>query len=232
MAIAGGTFEHHESVACMPHGPGDLRALAQWPTWYSDCLFGVSRHGSGSKLRGDARKSRIEHVLRHGIALHTDCSGRMTPEFTFEILAKSLRLYGVSLPHDWFLCRRGCDALNLSQDIMMFSSTSKPLHIFSSVIARLPEPYQTQLKAKRPAVDSSKHERESAHEDQRHFLNSRKALLFGIGKTSNACVLHPDQNCPILYEDPEDIGEQERRLKNDNCGHTLHTLVQKWHSRG
>ena len=58
---------------------------------------------------GNLAIKRMLALLERGLVVHGDCSGKMTPEQTIEMLDVGLRLHGAHLPEDWLVLWRTCD---------------------------------------------------------------------------------------------------------------------------
>ena len=92
-------------------GPGSIEELSDWQRYfmmkliYNEAAWHREDH-SGRRLNFNARCGRLHKFLRRGIALHTDCTSRMTQEVSFRMMTIGLADPGVRLPR-WLAVWRG-----------------------------------------------------------------------------------------------------------------------------
>ena len=109
-----------------------MEEFVRWP----DAM--MSRLLSGPVEKTAIRTARLGTIFEGGFVLHTDCTGRMTPEVACAMLCATLADLGVPSRTDWMLHWCGCDILEVSRKIMSNAGPLKPQHIFGCIIDRLP----------------------------------------------------------------------------------------------
>ncbi len=201
----GGTWGYHEQVAGLALGPESLEELAGWPSGMMERLLGED------EVRA-ARSAKLASLLSAGMVLHTDCSGRMTPENTLAMMAAALCRSGVALRPDWLVNWRGCDTLTSSQRIMAEAGPQAPVHIFSSVLARMPPKHQAALKRMKPEPGAGVTARTEAYNAMGAYLRKHRSEIFARDTCSATCLKHPGKACYVSFQDPEGIRAQERPL--------------------
>ena len=206
--IPGGTFAFISRVMENEHplGPGTVEELADWPMFLLSGLFAGN----------DDKKARFLSwcmgLMRHGVVLHTDCSGRLTPEVAFHMFGFTMQRLGADLKPEWLAIWRGSDILPLSQQIMLGAGALGPRHCFPSLQAKLPQKDQDKLAELRPPPDAPVEDRRAAYAKQEAYMRSRHKQAFGRKRTSLQCMRHPGCACPIAFSDPHGLSEGLRPL--------------------
>jgi hypothetical protein len=168
--------------------------MANWPVVQSQAVFD----------RSPRCKERIANLLRHGLVVHTDFSGKLGPEVTLRMLEMAWRELGVKLPFPTFDFHRGCDLLKTSQHLMM-RNRDGPHHVFHDLLGRLPDEGRRAVNEMRPLPDSSLQTRSSAFASMEAYLFRNRHEFFGVDKFAH-CLMH-GQRCPVnrdLSQYPED----------------------------
>jgi hypothetical protein len=203
--ITGGTFAYHQKVkeTGLGYGFGTVAEYAEWPHWL------VQQATQGPE--GRARKARIEALLAAGIAMHTDCTGRMSIETAFRMMGVSLEHAGVKMVPGWFAAWRGCDVDPLCREMMLKAGDHGPMHVFGSLECRLPAKHLQRWQCMLPDQEASAEERIAAHAKMQAFLKANRHDIFGRDKTA-PCLRHPGHDCYLSFRDPPGIPAGERPL--------------------
>ena len=135
----GGTFGYHDTVAHLQVGPQNVTEFAMMPYTLMERCFTQDPAIRAPKL------ARLSALLEYGLALHTDCTGRMTPEIMFNIAQTVWAQLGVRIVKNCFLNYRGCDILNVSQKIMKNVGALSPKHIWPNIFSYFPEKHAKKL---------------------------------------------------------------------------------------
>ena len=102
-------------------GPSSFEELSAWPdTMLMDWL---------AQPGGKARMGRLVGVLQEGLIMHSDCSGKLSPEATLMLLSIALSNQGVTLKPDWLALWRTSDIAKECQEFIR-NSNLKPIHCF------------------------------------------------------------------------------------------------------
>ena len=200
----GGTFPYHGAGADFTPGPDSINALAGWPVRVLERLLGDGAARS-------PRAARLAAIMNGGFVLHTDCSGRMTPENMLQILAATMRHIGVHVHEGWCLNWRGTDILESSQQIMLGAGDQSPMHVFRSVTDHFSLHHQDALAKYRPAPGSSVDERRAGFAHMARYMRKHRVELYGRQATSSACLKHPGRVCHLSWKDPDPELPWQRR---------------------
>ena len=159
---------------------------------------------------GRARFARVRAVLESGLVVHSDCSGKMTPEAVLQMLDIALRRQGFHLPKEWLGLWRACDSAPQCQDFIRATS-KRPMHLFVDLMGRLPLCTQLHLNHLRPLAGATANQREIAHTAQVAYLEENKINL-STYFTARNCLFHPDQGCRVNFTVPDTLGHASRPL--------------------
>ncbi len=206
-SVVGGTFAYHARVSELGqrYGPSSIAEYAAWPVSYMATLLGEGE-------RRAVRVSRFSLLFHAGIAMHSDCSGRMSVEVMFAMMGEALGAHGVRVPPHFITPWRGADYLSLAQQIMLQSGALTPKHVFGNVVDRLPEKHRKAFVGLRPPRGASASCRAEAHESQRRYLVMHGKDIFGRTATSRSCVKHPGVDCEVSFRDAVNVPRAGRPL--------------------
>ena len=143
---AAGSVAYHSAVAAegLPSGPLTAEALADWPKQLVVDLAGGAE--------GSLAMQRLAHVLENGFVLHTDCSGKLSPEATLHLLQHVLNGMGISFSSGGLLNWRSSDIAPLCLEVAQ-RCPFRPKHVFTGMLSRLPQADQVAVKKLRPSKD-------------------------------------------------------------------------------
>lgn len=158
-----------------------------------------------------ARRSRLLSLWEEGIVVHSDCSGKLTPEATLLLLQRSLSEHGVRFPDEVLFFWRACDRSKVCQTVIQHCGHS-PVHLFTGLLERLPEQHVKEVIAKRPSPDDSKEDRAAAFERMAAYLREHASELYGPAMTAQNCMNHPQGQCAVKFQSPEYLCEKMRPL--------------------
>ena len=127
----GGSLNYHLLAEGLPAGPTSLFDIAAWH-------LQMVRDYFSSGCAGSAALHRTASMLEHGFVVHSDCSGKLSPEFSLRLFGEAAKAVNLKLPQDWLLRWRACDTAPASQRFMMQCGDHAPVHIFSSLLGKLP----------------------------------------------------------------------------------------------
>ena len=192
--------------------------MSEWPFRILELLL---HHGPDCQ----GRKSRLKTFVGRGANLKTSFSGKFSTEVSIQMMAIAMRANGIDVPHNWITMYRGADINTASQDMAMApsdgleastpsasssSTTSsgfqKHVHYFPSVGSMLPDVIVTHLHDNMPRGHESLEEKAACYRLQDSFLKSN--FQFSLQSTSKHCLLHPDEDCPLLSPQLEDDKER------------------------
>ena len=190
--LVGGSVQYfHEADIKM--GPRSFDELSAWPDLMLVDFMEMPN--------GRARLARVLAILENGLAVHTDCSGKMTPEAVLLMLAVALRHQGFQLRDDWLGLWRASDLAPECQEFIR-NSTHRPMHLFNDFMGRQPHHAQIQLKHLRALPGASLAQREIAHNTQVAYLEENKISL-SQAFTGRNCLFHPDKDCKVNFTVPQ-----------------------------
>ena len=194
-ASRGGSLDYHTAVARagVRIGPSTPLEFAQWPDDVVQRLF------SDDMAHGPARRGRYEALVQQGHILHTDFSGQGCVEMCLQMAEVAAREAGMTLPSQLLSLHRACDSHPLCQKIL---KSFKPLHLFCDVADRVAGGHRDSLRAMRPELTAKGNPKD--HEDactkynkMKGFLAQQGAAIFGPGKVSQGCLMHPGMACLV-----------------------------------
>lgn len=190
----GGTLDYFAHAEGLRQGPSSLDELCAWPeTMLSNF---IRMPGGGLRLR------RILSLLEDGAVIHTDCSGRMTPETALQMLDIALKECGAALPDGWCVFWRSCDSAPACQTVMA-GARCRPQHIFKGLLTHLPEEEQREVEARRPPRAAPIAERAEAFASMRAYLKGRASSIYERSARSSSCLLHDNPaGCALSFRDP------------------------------
>ena len=177
-----GSAEYHRLCrrAGFPPGPMTPSECANWPVTNAASLISFDRDGS--------MVNRVSQLLRYGMVVHTDYSGKQSPEVMLRMWARGLAKHGVSIPLAKIRFFRACDKSQLCLKVIA-DGKACPDHAFCGVLERLPLHHQKELRARRPHGRpkrslASRACRQAAYDSQREYLQEHAASL----STWNSCL--------------------------------------------
>ena len=203
--LLGGSFAYHEKVkeAGFPYGFKNIEEYARWPHWLVE-----------QALKGPlatARKRRLEALFSPGVAMHTDCTGRMSIETVFRMMGVSLEHAGLTMMPDWFAPWRGCDIDTTCRDMMLKAAVPHaPAHVFPSLECRLNDRHLYRWRNLHPGLAASPEERAAKHTRMQDYLKANSDDIFGRDKMA-PCLKH-GRNCFLSFRDPPGVPPGERPL--------------------
>lgn len=208
-ARVGGSIDYHIAAAGLPAGPSTVEEFSAWPSlMLSHFFFQTGRAGI----------HRVGSLLESGLIVHSDCSGKLSPEATWQLLDVALSSNGLQLPSGWLIPWRACDNALTCQEVMK-RSAAPPKHIFSGLLEKLPGHDVSEIKdlvAKAsvsadlfgPAAVSRVESRQQVCE----YLQRRKSKLFGRDKSAGNCIMHPNCQRKLSWQDPLPKSAKQRPL--------------------
>jgi len=203
MRCPGGTLQYHLATKGIPHGPETLEDILSWPVpMVHNYLF---TPGSASAVR----RSRLLSLWEDGIMVHSDCSGKLTPEAALVLLKHCLHKDGVRFPEEVLFFWRACDKSKLCLSVIQQSS-HRPVHLFTGLLEKLPEKHIKQIAALRPSADASKQKRAEAFDSMGAYLREHSKELYGPHMQANNCVFHPSGTCSVKFQDPPYLSPKQR----------------------
>ena len=164
-----------------------------------------------SPFEGSQRISRLASLLESGVVVHTDCSGKCSPEACFELLDVALLDIGVALPDGWLVLWRACDAAKLCQRVSS-NMAHRPFHIFDGLIGKLPMKHQKELHSRRPDPKASAEDRSEGYAQMDAYLDANAKQIYSTNAVAGICILHPGSQCKLRWQDPEGVDELRRPL--------------------
>lgn len=206
----GGTLEYHIAAAGLKVGPGSVADLFTWPAHLVKDYLDMPG--------GRARLLRVASLLERGLVVHTDCSGRGTPESTLLLLDVALREVGFALPAEWLGFWRACDSSKLCQDVLL-ASAHKPVHMFTSLLKMLPYDTQNEIKKLRPSAGADYDTKVAAYRSMNTYLRQNAHRLYGREQRAHNCVLHDAHSgCFPSWREPEGVSARHRPLTSNFSG--------------
>lgn len=199
----GGSLAYHCHARGLPTGPSCIGQVAQWPRLMVRDFF----HG----WAGNLRARRLCSLLEDGLVVHTECSGKMTPEATSLMMDVALRQNGMVLPRDWLVNFAACDSSLMCQKVIS-SAKHAPIHLFKGMLEKLPTKHQEAIKARRPAAEASKEDRVAAYRSMDKYLRDHANEIYPPGSRTASCCIHPGQSCAVRWADPSHAPPGRRPL--------------------
>ena len=179
--LVGGSVQYFNETSNMKMGAASFEELSAWP---DIMIMDFMRMPFGR-----ARLASLRNVCEWGLVMHSDCSGKMTPEAVLQVLDIALRRQGFVLPDDWIALWRACDSAVSCQDFLRGAS-NRPMHLFVDLMGRQPPVDQVHLKHLRPLPGATPNQRELAHRAQVAHLEENKIKL-SQAFTARNCLFHP-----------------------------------------
>lgn len=200
-----GTPEYHCRAAGFPTTPAfqTISDIAIWPTIVLDLLWGSDGR--------DSYRGRTQALLQYGMVIHSDCSGKLTPEATLAIMQEAMAMRGAKVPQDTFAMWRASDCSPLCLSVMQ-KSKQKAVQIFTGMLQKLPLQHQRAIKALRPQRDDNDEVRAEAYCKIDRYLQEHSSELFHRAARAANCVLHPGKACQLSFQDPPGLSEGRRPL--------------------
>ena len=192
-----GSMEYHVLAAGLPPGPQSVQDLASWPCWNLDTLWGCADDDELDSLTNEAavHRRRVEGILSSGMVLHSDCSGKLSPEAAFKMTEIAMRSRGCKVMQEpVFAMWRACDNSPLCQRVIG-NSKLRPVHSFAGMLEKLPEEHRRQIEQRRPPPEASRKERIKAYCEMDVYLRKKSATLYNRAAQSKSCLLHPASDC-------------------------------------
>jgi hypothetical protein len=93
--LVGGSIDYHIAADGLKRGPTCMEQVSGWPRLMVEDFFNIEG--------GRERLFRLGSLLESGLVVHTDCSGKCSPEASLELLDVALQDYGLHLP-TWLAC--------------------------------------------------------------------------------------------------------------------------------
>ena len=199
----GGSSDYHAAGLGLKAGPSTLEDFSAWPTiMVKDFL---------SMPNGSARLSRVAAFVEKGLIVHSDCSGKCTPEAALEMMDVALQQNGIVLPEEWMIPWRTCDASDLCLEVES-KLIRRPCRMFKGVLEKLPEVHADAIRRMRPQANASKEERVDAYQSMDDYLARHSKTLYPKGATARNCILHPGKECKLRWTDPPHLSSAERPI--------------------
>lgn len=196
----GGSVDYLVAEAALPEGPRSVEELATWPSQIAEVACGPPEHSfpAPSPVGWEHRRASTEAVLRGGIVLETDFSGKGCAECSMAALMLGYKQAGLSVPDTPLVLWRACDRSQACQRVFLQSDRG-PAHVFSDMIGRLPTVHQQAIIALRPAPGASASEAANAYAEQAEYLDRHFDDCFGIQVMAGNCLKHPGDRCSVVY---------------------------------
>lgn len=201
LRVVGGTVDYRLRAQAWPSGPADAAAVLDWP---SDIVSMLKESKNGG-----AMLDRLIALWHPGVVVHSDCSGRMTPEIALRMVGVAL---GTRLPQTWLASYRATDIDQLCQQIAMRSEPG-PMHLWSNILDRVPSALRATIVSMRPAPEIADDEKAEAMKAMGEFIHRHKRIMFPKGGTARGCLKHPGAACRVSWQDPPDQAEGDKPLK-------------------
>ena len=147
--MLGGSAKYHVRSEHLPKGPANIDEIARWP------YLMVYDYFSGEA--GARRASRVRNLLQHGLIVHSDCSGKLTPEATLLLFEAGMKQNGLDLPRDWLVFYRANELSPQCREIIAGCS-HRPLHCFSGFLQMHPTEHAENIASMRPRADDTPQE--------------------------------------------------------------------------
>jgi site-specific DNA-cytosine methylase len=193
----------------MKSGPESLEALLDWP---ADLVQRIASHPTGACCL-----QRIASLVHSGLVTHTDCSGKMSPEVALNMTFRALAPRGVTLPPGGLVCWRACDNAPVCQRLIMANDFA-PVHLFKGLLDKLTQAEQCSVRALRPDKNATVEVKTAAYTAIGQYLRTNSAQLYGRGKRSATCLLHPGESCALSWQDPVGTEAWQRPLTINMTG--------------
>lgn len=201
--LVGGTLQYHSAANGLKGGPQNLRALSAWPEFMIRDF--AQQHGGGLRMH------RMRSLLEAGLIVHSDFSGKCSPEAALELLEEGMLQNHMPLPESWLVLWSACDSSRTCQKVIS-NLPRRPIHLFDSMLGKLPKNHQAAIERMRPQKDDDQQTRANAYTRMLPYLESHAADLYIGHKQSANCCFHPGRSCPLRWADPAGISEHERPL--------------------
>lgn len=224
-----------EASACtrdlppLPNGPMTVDEFAAWPKTMCDRLLNIPPLKPLAPCPGSSlarpmsmvdespqlakRKFCLQVMGKHGIVVHTDYSGKQSPEAGFRIAETALVNAGIELSEDWCRFWRATDVAHLCQRLIMIGPHA-PAHVFPGVQHLLPLKSFDAVCALRPPghpkkAAVQKEEAAQAYTQQARFLDRSRPHTWDLKR--DGCLLHPDTTCHVCWQATDD--DRQSRIK-------------------
>lgn len=189
-----GSESFHKFTNNWPPGPSTPGEFAQWPKTITSAILTDNRVPFGNE-----RRSRLESLLENGVVVHTDFSGKHSPEATLLMLEHSLRERGVELPRPLFRFWRYSDKDAACLHAVM-ASERPPEHVYADIAERLPPEAAAFVKEradtrKRKKGDASLVDGYTRFREVNKLLKQHRRQFYSWSSSSRACLRHPGQDC-------------------------------------
>lgn len=219
----GGSLEYHIAAEAsgMNRGPPDIESLANWPDHLLSQLWTSESH----KEAGGVAKHRIAALLQSGVLLHSDCSGKLSPETSLAMLTQALRKC-IPLPEVVFSNWRACDSSPLCQRLIM-QSGHDPVHVFDGLLGMLPLRHQDHIVSLRPAASATDEVKAQSMDAMGMYLRKHPEI-FRRSSVATNCLRHPGQACATAWSDPVGVEWWQRPLTAAMAG----TPCRPWSQMG
>lgn len=236
-STSAGSVDYHIQARDLQPGPSSLEDIASWPLGVLDALW-AGDHGA-------ARRQRTVALLQSGVILHSDCSGKLTPEACFHIMVKAMAQRLAPLPEDSIIAWRASDNSPLCQRVINGHKLC-PVHVFDGLLGKLPTAHQIAIEKLRPQPTDSDNERATAFDRIDRYLHDRAHTLYGRTARATNCLKHPGKACLLSWQDPIGISPHLRPLtlaiagtpcrpwtryaaKKTHSAGPAHTDMEAWH---
>ena len=137
--------------AHLPEGPASLAELVDWPAWVAKVLCSPHEHMPASRPDWQTRRDTVQTLLRFGLVLDTDFSGKGCAEVAMQCLLAGYEKIGMRVPEHALTLWRACDIDLVCQEI--WCEADSPVgakHVFKDLLSRIPEQHQRAIQGLRP----------------------------------------------------------------------------------
>jgi hypothetical protein len=229
-------MDYYVRANALPNGPLNTSEFEHWPSRHVECMLA----GNG----GAVFKNRIESLYENGLLIHSDFSGKLSPETVFRLHQVAFREFAFRLPHEWVKSWRGSDISPVALMMMKHGRTGCcPKHVWPGIEMKLPDatlrffddnrPYDKRRGiAKGKLTPEQRREHRDAYKAMDKHLAANRNSLFGFDKRSINCMApgHYGKNCKVASSkfasesDSDSSGEEEWRPRR-GAGQPLTMLV-------
>ena len=107
--VRGASVDYLMCRAHLPEGPASLAELADWPAWVAKVLCSPHEHMPASRPDWQTRRDTTQTLLRFGLVLDTDFSGKGCAEVAMQCLLAGYEKIGMRVPKHALTFWRACD---------------------------------------------------------------------------------------------------------------------------
>ena len=198
--VRGASVDYLMCRAHLPEGPASLAELADWPAWVAKVLCSPHEHMPASRPDWQTRRDTMQTLLRFGLVLDTDFSGKGCAEVAMQCLLAGYEKIGMRVPKHALTFWRACDIDLVCQEILCEAdSPVGAKHVFKDLLSRIPEQHQRAIQGLRPPAGAKAEVRAHAYAQQAAYLQEHRHACFSKDVPGMACLKHVGQRCPVTF---------------------------------